>query len=237
MGGYTKHSYSPGLEEMQMDIYLPFANRAEGGMLPKLGVNVFENTLASRIKTSQHTPDTTNSEFQRTKWIDIATADTSIVGQNAVIDKMMGALKSGREIYVSIRRTQEMHDGTIRMLFTDGFYIVSGVDVTESANSSIWAIMSLTLTEFVKPKQEVLDTIESSNEPARLNISYMGNGMVRDRVSLTKSTTDDTKVSVSVPKKLMASPRLIKSVMNYSSYGTSMKKVMNFVPNVFRKFR
>jgi hypothetical protein len=204
MGSYIQKTYTPGLEELQLDIYLPKVNTF---------YSVFKGASSSEIGLSySHIRDNKLKGFLSETWLDIATTDITIGGQNAIIEKMIGSLKTGKEINVVIERMQgNVTVGTAvgRRLMTNGKYIVSSIDVIESAESAMWAILSISLTEYRRPVQYIADITNTDNIEEVDN--YIKCGYVLGDINLSGGNVSGVKTSAEL--MIGASPRQLANIL------------------------
>jgi hypothetical protein len=204
MGSFIQKTYTPGLEELQLDIYLPKVNTF---------YSMFKGNRSSEIGLSySHIKDNKINGFLSNTWLDIATSDVTIGGQNAIIEKMIGSLRTGKEINVVIERVQgNMSSGTAvgRRLMTNGKYIVSALDVLESAESAMWAILSVSLIEYKKPVQYTADITNTDNIEDVDN--YIKCGYVLGNINLNGANVSGIRTQAEL--MVGASPRQLIEVL------------------------
>jgi hypothetical protein len=183
VGGFIQRVYIPGLEELQLDIYLPKFVPITASSQHSSGN---EMSYSDSTYSNVNNPDA--GEFFNNIWLEM-TKDPTIVGQNALIEKMMTSIKIAKPIHVVIERIQGVSGNTFgagSRLLTDGLYVASAVDVRESAESSMWCIMSLSMTEYRFPEDQYvannavnseIDAMLDRDLPVPLDMLVITNGM------------------------------------------------------------
>jgi hypothetical protein len=235
VGGYVQRVYVPGLEEVQMDLYLPKV--LSTGMTTQQSAGMQYAANWSSLDFSEMTSYTSltnpvSMEFFNGMWLDIAKNPT-IVGQNAIIDKLMVSAKLAVPINIVIERVQGTSGTNYNMgmrLLTSGRYVVSAIDVHESSESAMWSIVSISLTEYKLPKPKFVGVADAGGEL----LSNPGVPMPID--TITNTGEENTEISNTTGLTVGASPRQLAATMAYR-LGSNMLSVLGrtatFMPRFF----
>jgi hypothetical protein len=226
-GGYVQRVYVPGLEELQIDLYLPKVNpmsmTTQRRGMEQVGYDFSSGTFYN------HLNDRDSPNFVKGMWLDIA-KDPTIIGQNAVIDKMMSSVRKADKVYVVIERIQGSSGTTYgagRRLMTEGLYVVSAVDVYESAESAMWCILSLSMTEYKHPLiqsvsvNQNMDGGVAGDYGKKLPIRY---DEIMKQSEKSSAVTSSSNLSVG------CSPRQILAIGGYAASNVGMSEIVSRIP-------